>query len=82
MLIVYVHEQGLPTVHSRAFVQGFNSFNVSSVEPNSCLLLNMCAAYAEVGLLASRNIFAVPRGNPCETLFGEQGNHVPQKVCG
>jgi len=33
------------------FVQGFNSFNNSSVESNLCLLFNMCAAYAEVGLL-------------------------------
>ena len=33
------------------FVQGFNSLNVSSDEPNSCLLFNMCAAYAMVGLL-------------------------------
>jgi hypothetical protein len=33
------------------FVHGFNSFNVSSVGLNSCLLFNMCVAYAEVGLL-------------------------------
>ena len=35
------------------FLQGFNSFSVSSAEPNSCLLSKMCTAYAEVGI----NIF-------------------------
>jgi hypothetical protein len=33
------------------FVHGINSFNVSSVGSNSCLLCNMCVAYADVGLL-------------------------------
>jgi hypothetical protein len=33
------------------FVHGFNNFRVCSTGPNSCLLLRMCIAYAEVGLL-------------------------------
>jgi len=32
-------------------LHGFNSFNVSSAVPYSCLLFNICIAYAEVGLL-------------------------------
>ena len=33
------------------FVHGFNNFRISSTGPNSCLLLSMCVAYAEVRLL-------------------------------
>ena len=32
------------------FVHGFSSLNVSSAGPNSCLLLSMCIAYADMGL--------------------------------
>ena len=32
------------------FVHGFSSLNVSSAGPDSCLLLSMCIAYADMGL--------------------------------
>jgi len=32
-------------------LHGFNNSNISAAVPYSCLLFNMCSAYADVGLL-------------------------------